>query len=99
MGFLFMFTLGASRPVLSIVPVDIQRRHLLRGGAIPLRDGGRGAVAAFAASILAAEVDRRMYHRRSEDPLLLTLVFFNMIFSCRLPGASPACRGASRTIP
>jgi len=61
MGFMFMFTLGASPAVLSIVPATSAAGHLLRGGALPIRDGGRGVFAAFAASSSGCRMDRQMY--------------------------------------
>src|SRR2546428_618569 len=46
--------------------------HLLRGGALPLRDGGGGAVRGFRRHLfLAAEVDRQDVRRDArQDPLL-----------------------------
>ena len=45
--------------MLSIVPVDVQFMTLLRGGALPLRDGAGALFSAFAGHLLlAAEVDR-----------------------------------------
>jgi len=93
---------GLSGLVLSIVPVDIQLQDTyLRGGAFPLRDGGRALFAAFAGIYFwLPKWTGRMYHETlGKIHFWLTLVFFNMIFFVQHFSASPACRGASRTIP
>jgi cytochrome c oxidase subunit I len=57
-------------------------RHLLRGGALPLRAGGRVAVRDLRRRLLlAAEVDRHMYDETlGKWHFWLSMIFFNITF-------------------
>jgi cytochrome c oxidase subunit 1 len=85
LGFLFLFTLGGfTGLVLSITAVDVSPAgHLLRCGALPLRDGRRRPVLrpSPAHLFLVAEVDRQDVRRDAGQVALLAVaVFFNITF-------------------